>query len=127
MSDQTRVTYERLFNIGNFNHEKFIINKEVPLGSDEATELKNAAVFCLELEEEIAKFRKVFELRGNVLMSLGYARPEQKEVLEKQVRAYDRIINSFKAEHHPQYRECKCYYCTHKDDVDREDFGDEDG
>jgi hypothetical protein len=123
--ENERITYERLFNLSNYEHEKFVVSAEVPLGSDRGTELKNAAVFCLELEEEITKFRRVFELRGGVIASLGYNGPKQNAVLEKQVKAYDRLIESFKLEHRPQYRECKCYYCQHRDDINHSDFGDD--
>lgn len=115
----TRVTYERLFNIGNYDHEKFCVSKDITPRGKVEKELKNVVILICDLEEEVNKFRLYYREQVELLQRLNYCRikedlAEQKKI-KVRLRKLDLIITAFKVEHQPIFKACKCYYCEHPD------------
>ncbi len=116
MSEGRRVQYERLFNLSNYEHEKFTVGLELDEDNIMDSDLifKAMAIQVLELEAEITRFRKAFTLRQDLLYSLGCCTSEdEKKRIKKKLRYLDLVIEDFKLEHQPRHKECKCFYCQH--------------
>ena len=111
--------YERLFNLGNFDHEKFIITKEVEEGT-ELVALKKLSVVIVDLEEDLAKYRQYRQRRSAVYNNLHYTglSVEQLEKLTNEATQLDMLIQAFETKHKPVSKACKCYYCTHEREVE---------
>lgn len=121
---ETKVTYERLFNLGGYEHEKFVVTKDLD-GQSPDTAMKDMCIQILELEEEIAKFRIAYRTKQELLQRLGWncEKEEAKAEMRKRIRHCDLVIDSFKLEHQPRNKECKCFYCQNPD-YDPDDYED---
>ena len=119
---ESRVSYERLFNIGNFEHEKFIITKDLD-GAEIPDLMKELVVLVADLEEEIGKFRAAYRERHDLLQHLGWActSEESRAEIRKRLEHLDLIMAAFRFEHKPLFRECKCFYCQNPDWDEYED------
>jgi hypothetical protein len=113
------VGYERLFNLGNFDHEKFTISKEVVEGS-ELVAYKKLSVAIVELEEDLAKYRQYRARRHDIAQNLHYQgySDEQRADLQKEAQKLDQLIQAFETKHKPVSKACKCYYCTHVNEAE---------
>jgi hypothetical protein len=120
MEPTTRIHYERLFNLGNFEHEKFVVSKELALDEDTPDGIKKLVVLIADLEDEAVGYRVALQDRRDLLQRLGWqGTPEDdKAQMKKRLKQLDRIITAFKDDHKPTNRECKCYYCQHPEEGD---------
>lgn len=111
--------YERLFNLGNFDHEKFTITKDVEAGT-ELVALKKLSVVIVALEEDLKKYRCHRDRRNSIDNSLRYAglSEQQRSDLQKEAAKLDQLIKAFETKHKPVSKGCKCYYCTHVNEVE---------
>ncbi len=113
---ERKITYERLFNLGGYEHEKFVITEDLNGTNPDAT-FKDMCVTVLELESEIAKFRiaykKLTELQQRLSWDCVNRNDKQKAEIKKEIRYWDQIVEEFKLIHSPRNKECKCFYCTH--------------
>ena len=114
-----RAGYERLFNLGNFDHEKFTVTKDVE-GGNELVALKKLSVVIVELEEDLKKYRGYRDRRSNIAQNLHYPAysDEQRSDLQKEAAKLDQLIKAFETKHKPVSKACKCFYCTHDRDVE---------
>ena len=75
-----KIGYERLFNMGNFEHEKFIVNKE----AESIKEINDLVREVARLEMEIQRFRKLKGSLTHLQARLNYTdnKPEEKKKSE---------------------------------------------
>jgi hypothetical protein len=120
MEPTTRIHYERLFNLGNFEHEKFVVSKELTLGEDIPEGIKELVVLIADLEDEAAGYRVALQDRRDLLPRHGWqgTSEEDKSRMEKRLKQLNLIITAFKDDHKPANRGCKCYYCQHPEEGD---------
>jgi len=118
-----KVQYERLFNLSNYEHEKFVVSLELSEDENPDQAFKAMAIQVLELEGEIARFRTAFisrqELRSELRSQLAYRSnsdsEDDKKRIKKRLRYLDLVVEDFKLKHQPRHKECKCFYCQHPD------------
>jgi len=117
-----RIGYERLFNMGNFEHEKYTVNKEVE-SNNEFDAWKKLALDIVDFETDLVTHRKLCEMLPNIAWAMNHeplesAREKAKEKLEK----IKRMIEEFRTKHKPVFKECKCYYCKNRNNYLNEDY-----
>jgi hypothetical protein len=116
-----RVGYERLFNMGDYEHEKYTISKDVEAGN-EYDAFKKLALDIVEFEADLAKYR----ILCSKIQSKSWAAKHEpiekmREKAKQELEVMRQMITEFKEKHKPVYKACKCYYCTHIDDYDDKD------
>ena len=113
---EIKVQYERLFNLGNFDHEKFTITKEVEYTSTEAMTMKKLSIIVADLEVDLANYRQLHNLIQSVKERLTWDNePEVDVKLEADLKDLMRRDKAFREKHYPVHKACKCYYCRHPD------------
>jgi hypothetical protein len=128
MSDTViRIGYERLFNMGSFEHEKYTINKEVE-SDNEYDAFKKLTLDIVDFESDLVIYRQLCERLPGVLWNLQHE--QLKDGKEKTQKKYDmmkQMIEEFRTKHKPVFKECKCYYCKNRftyDDRDETEHSD---
>jgi hypothetical protein len=123
-----RIGYERLFNMGNFEHEKYTISKDVEADS-EFDAWKKLALQIAEFEDDLKNYRSLRTDALNIKVELSWQTNGQKrELLNKQLAGIERALIAFEMKHHPVHKPCKCFYCIHPEwaSYDEDDYPDED-
>lgn len=112
-----RIGYERLFNMGNYEHEKFVVSKE----AESEKEMIGLIRAVAQLERDIQTFRdakrKLDSIKTRIKLS-----DEPKTPLEKRKKELEKIISDFKKKHNPTEKECKCAFCTGEWENDEWDY-----
>ena len=116
-----RVSYERLFNMGNFEHEKYTISKDVDCGT-EFEAFKELSLKIVEFEADLVKYRALCEKLPNLIWSTKHINSQlELEKVQRKLEIIQRRIQEFKEKHKPVFKECKCFYCTHPDEYNDND------
>ncbi len=115
-----KIGYERLFNMGNFEHEKFIVNKE----AESIKEINDLVREVAKLEMEIQRFRKLKGMLTHLESRLNFQdnKPEEKKKLETEKQKVLKGIDAFKKKHNPKAVQCKCAFCTGEFEDDEYDY-----
>jgi len=111
--ETVKIQYERLFNLGNFDHEKFSISKDIEAGT-ELEAFQKTALMLADLENELKAYRKVeadIESLSNRLEWSHYT-PEEKEEMRQRLNRLLAKARAFREKHKPLWKACKCAYCT---------------
>jgi hypothetical protein len=117
-----RISYERLFNMGNFEHEKYTISKDVDCNT-EFEVFKELSLKIVNFEDDLKRYRGLFDTLRNAQWLLESMKSKNVQATAKQIKQAEHkianiqeMIRAFKEEHKPVFQPCKCYYCTHRDD-----------
>lgn len=114
-----RIGYERLFNMGNYEHEKYTISLDAE-GVNEYEVMKQISLEITELEEDINRYRGLLIERANLLTNIEHFKEldmvAETAKFEQRLVIVEALIKAFREEHKPVYKPCNCYYCTHVDD-----------
>jgi hypothetical protein len=100
--------------MGGYEHEKYTISKDVDCGS-EFEAWKNLALKIIDFEADLVNYRKLCEQLPNVIWATQREplKPA-KEKANKQAIKIKGMIEAFRSEHKPVFKECKCYYCQNR-------------
>jgi hypothetical protein len=116
------IGYERLFNMGNFEHDKFVVSKE----AESEREVIGLVRAVARLEKDIQRFRKARSDLQSVKEKIGWLRSEEekkeKPALEKKAKALEKIIGDFKSKHQLLEKACRCAFCTGEWEDDEWDY-----
>jgi len=117
-----RIGYERLFNMGNFEHEKYTVSKDVDCNS-EYEAWKTLALNIVDFEADLVNYRKICERLPNVIWASQHEPlTSAREKATKQVIKLKAMMEAFRNEHKPVFKECKCYYCKNRGNWDDGDY-----
>lgn len=121
----TTVQYERLFNIGDFSHEK--INVTVQLNGEKPEDvLTNLMVEVVSLEGDFQAYRKALQEATMYAAQIHHLREHIKDKAEtnethiykteidkltKKFDAVNSIVLAFEKKHKPLSVKCKCRFC----------------
>ena len=112
-----KISYERLFNLGGYEHEKFIVTTDAE-GPDRLSCFKDLHTQLIKLEAELSIYRKDV----HTLMEMAYLDKDAKAW--KKVRFISKRIKAFEEAHKPVEKACKCFYCTHPDYDENQEYDD---
>jgi hypothetical protein len=113
--ETVKIQYERLFNLGNFDHEKFSISKDVE-ASTETKALVKTALLLADLELELNAYRKLEREIESLSHRLEWGglsdEDEDRETMRQQLNRMMAKAKAFREKHKPLHKACKCPYCT---------------
>jgi hypothetical protein len=120
MAELVEIGYERLFNLGNFEHEKFIIKKNVQ-AETEYQAWKQLSIHLADFEKDLGRFRdlvnKFFSIKAwvehnqNVGINID---PKEIEKTKAEMKLIASEIYAFRSVHMPVSQPCKCAFCKSK-------------
>ncbi len=120
-----RITSERLFNLGSYEHEKFTVTKDV-IADTEFKAFKTLSLQLADFEKDLQHFRRLVTRESDLVQYVKYDRviasPELLAKKTKELEEVRRQIKAFRDEHKPVDRACKCYYCTHPEEDYSEEY-----
>jgi hypothetical protein len=117
MAELVEIGYERLFNLGNFEHEKFLIKKSVQADT-EFQAWKDLAVQIAEFERDLELFRQAlqsyYSLSNHIGNSHFFESEEEKNMAILKLKQIAQVVHDFEQKHKPLEQPCKCAFCQAK-------------
>ncbi len=107
-----RISYERLFNMGSYEHEKYTISKDIDAGS-ELEAFKKLSLQIVDFEEDLNNYRHALNLLSSAKWDFEHAMGPEVETINIKLHRIEKAIKAFREAHKPVSKPCNCYWCTH--------------
>lgn len=114
--ETVQITYERLFNLGNYDHETFKIERQVQAKTEFAA-MQKLSLQLAALEEELRWYRSLYSRYEVIKQQINndwYIDIKLKAEAAIEENKLKEQMTAFKEKHIPLTKLCNCAFCEGK-------------